>query len=708
MRAPSWLPVALPSALLLAGALLASPACTGEAAAVPPASPSAEAFITSLAGVTLERYHYREARFDDAASARWLRLYLDALDPNHMIFLASDVEAFERKYGRGLDDTLGVTPADLSPMWEIYRLYQSRFGERVGYALSVLDGPLPVESADSFDIDREEDPWPSSAAAQDALWRQRILSEVVNNALQEKSEDETRDRLRKRYKRMQKDLSEQDALDVLEIWLASMGGAFDPHTLWMKPASKDDFDIQMRDSLQGIGATLQTDGEYTVVKSLVPGGPADRQGILKPGDKIVAVSAPGAEPTDILDLRIDRVVKLIRGPKGTDVILTVLPADAPAGAGTKEVRITRDEVVVAESAAQMEVYALDGVKVALLDIPTFYQDVRPNGKGGPVRSTAADVRRLLTGPEAQGVQVVVLDLRENGGGSLQQAIELTGLFLPTGPVVQVKDRDGKLEVLEDEDASVVWGGPLVVLTSGWSASASEILAGALQDYGRALVVGARKTHGKGTVQQLIDLGPLLGRMADGLSEDTGGALKFTTDQFYRVSGRSTQFSGVAADVVLPSPEDGVAEGEESLPNALPYDEIKPAKVQKSSVAAVVPALQQASTARVAQDPAFQVQAEIRAWREAQDGKPISLSLAARKEERAALEALEAKAKAHRPGDALAKARLSPAPKPPPPPPVAAPGAPAAEPPEAEDAYDAVKLEALRVAVDFVRSSRATR
>jgi carboxyl-terminal processing protease len=325
-----------------------------------------------------------------------------------------------------------------------------------------------------------------------------------------------------------------------------------------------------------------------------------------------------------------------------------------------------------------------------------------------VRSTAADVRRLLTGPEAQGVQVVVLDLRENGGGSLQQAIELTGLFLPTGPVVQVKDRDGKLEVLEDEDASVVWGGPLVVLTSGWSASASEILAGALQDYGRALVVGARKTHGKGTVQQLIDLGPLLGRMADGLSEDTGGALKFTTDQFYRVSGRSTQFSGVAADVVLPSPEDGVAEGEESLPNALPYDEIKPAKVQKSSVAAVVPALQQASTARVAQDPAFQVQAEIRAWREAQDGKPISLSLAARKEERAALEALEAKAKAHRPGDALAKARLSPAPKPPPPPPVAAPGAPAAEPPEAEDAYDAVKLEALRVAVDFVRSSRATR
>jgi carboxyl-terminal processing protease len=431
---------------------------------------------------------------------------------------------------------------------------------------------------------------------------------------------------------------------VLELYLGALGQAYDPHSVWFAPASKDDFDIQMRDALEGIGATLVREEDYITVKSLVPGGPAARANELQPGDRIVAV-AQGGQKTDVVGMRIDHVVKLIRGPKGTDVVLTVIPAGAADASQTRDLRITRDQVVIAEAAAKGEVREVDGVKVGVIDVPSFYQDLSERGGKSAPRTTADDVRRILDGFKKDGVAAVLVDLRANGGGALTQAIALTGLFIDAGPVVQIKDRQGRVEVLEDREKGLAWEGPLAVVTSAHSASASEIFAGAIQDYGRGLVVGDSSTHGKGTVQQFIDLSPVVAGFQVPGAADVAGALKYTTDQFYRVSGRSTQQVGVEADVVIPSLSDGLDMGESSLPFALAYDEIDPARFRAWGQRPDRAALQRRSAERVGGDPRFQVMAELRALRDARDQDTISLDLDQRRQERSNWEELEKRAEA---------------------------------------------------------------
>jgi len=672
------------SALALAALLTLSCSTPGEADAAPEMGTPA-AVLTNLVAMTLERHHYTNQEIDDARSRKWLDGYIDNLDPAKMFFLQSDVDGFQARWATQLDDTVDEMPADLAPAFDIDRVFRQRVAERMETVQAILSTPQPLDGEDTVQWDREDLPFPADRADADALWEQRLKGELMRYRLQDMDEAESRERLLKRYNRFAGDLEQEDSGDLLEAWLGALSQTFDPHSVWFKPARKDDFDIEMRDSLEGIGATLSPDGPYTVVRSLVPGGPAFKGEQLKPGDKIIGVTQQDGEHTDIIDMRLDRVVKLIRGPKGTRVVLTVIPADATDNTVTKDITIVRDKVKVAEAEAKGEIKELDGRKIGVIDVPSFYQDVGSRRRQSTVNSTASDMQEVLEGFKRDGVDVVVVDLRANGGGSLQQAIEVTGLFIDQGPVVQIRDQNGKVESLEDEVAGQVWDGPLVVLQSIYSASASEIFAGAVQDYGRGLVVGAQATHGKGTVQQLVDMSPMLGGVAGPDAAEQAGALKFTTDQFYRVSGKSTQNKGVLSDVVIPTPSDGLDVREADLDNALPYHEIRPAPFEAMGLDVDLAALQDASQARVAASEDFQRMAELRQEREKREGKPVSLNLAVRKAELDELKKLE---------DA-ANPDLEPGAPPPP-------TEPATDGEEAEtERKDPVLDEALAISVDFV-------
>ena len=629
--------------LLALSAVIAVPLAI--AWANPSRSSAVEGTVVGFVAEVLRSYHYRQQPIDDSLSEQWLENYLEALDPERLFFTVSDVAEFSR-YRHTLDDGVRKLPADLGPALTMHARFRQRVGERVVAVQKMLADPSTLPTTGTVEVDREKAPWAADSAALDQLWRLRLAEQLSRATLEGEELTKVTERLSKRYTRMAKDVEEQDQGDIMEMWLGALGATFDPHSVWFKPATKEDFDISMRDSLQGIGATLRTDGEYTKVVSLVPGGPAARSGLLQPEDRIVAV-AQGSQPAeDIIGLRIDRVVKLIRGSKGTDVVLTIIPADAADPSVTKTIRITRDEVVIAEAAAKGSIHEVDGLKIGVIDVPSFYQEVRRDGKHTEIgRSTTADTRRILGELSAQGAKVIVIDLRENGGGALSQSVEMTGLFIDRGPVVQIKDRADRIEVLEDEESGVAWGGPMVVLTSVHSASASEIFAGAIQDYRRGLIVGAPATHGKGSVQELIDLGPMINRMVGDGAQEVAGALKYTTNQFYRVSGRSTQSEGVLADVVIPSPSDTLPFREANLDNPLPYDEIKPARFSPFQVKVDLAGLRAKSAKRVAADPAFQLMRELRALRDEREGRPIPIDAAARKVELDAWKALEARSEA---------------------------------------------------------------
>lgn len=652
----SWLPALAASVGL---------ACAPQPASADPLDPRAhDPALAGIVAFSLERFHYSGHTIDDDISSRWLDRYIESLDPSRMFFLAGDIVGFE-KHRLTLDDAVHEMPANLTAAFEIDRVYRQRVEERLGGVMDRLEQPVALSGTGSVQLDREDAPWATTAAELDGLWAQRIEEQMVRAALRREafdasvakkkakgedvsklkleSEEESREKLRKRYKRILGDIEQQTSADVMETYLSALGQSFDPHSVWFKPATQENFNISMSDSLEGIGATLTVEAEYTVVRDLVAGGPASKQGKLQPGDRIVAVSQGDEEAVDVVDMRLDDVVKLIRGAKGTPVVLTVWPGDSVDPADLRDIRIVRDKVVVSEAAAKGEVRDIDGVKLGVLDVPSFYQASRGDKDA---RNTTADMRRILGDFKKQGVDAVVVDLRRNGGGSLGQAIESTGLFIEKGPVVQVKDRAGEVETYDDPDPSIAWDGPVVVLTSIFSASASEIFAGALQDYDRGLVVGAPATHGKGTVQELIDLSGMLAQLSGMESASRhAGALKFTTNQFYRVSGRSTQVEGVGADVLVPALSDRLDIREGDLPGALPFDQIAPARFRSWKRSVDLAALQAASRDRVSASPAFQVMEELRARREAREDQPLSLDMAVRRAERAEDEALSDRSEA---------------------------------------------------------------
>jgi carboxyl-terminal processing protease len=605
--------------------------------------------IASAVGITLLTGHYSGRPINDALSREWLANYVDALDYSRIYFLQSDIDeitAWETK----LDDDLLSEKPTLEAAWAIYDLYARRVDERVVRALEMLDDDLRFDDANAkVDIDRHDDPWATDAAALDLIWRDRIIEQLLRMELTEAPSTQTPvERLKRRYERVRKEARDVYPEDVLESYLGALSRAFDPHSSWFKPIAKENFDIDMRDTLTGIGAQLSGEDGYTVIDSLIPGGPAEGSQQLAPEDKILAVGqGTDGELVDIIDMRLDRVVQLIRGPANTTVHLVIHPASAADPSEVRDVFIVRDKVKLSHAAASSEVHELPGssgtVKVGYIDVPSFYVDSDGQRAGDPnYGSTTRDVAKILGDMRAQGVSSLVIDLRNNGGGSLDEAIQLTGLFLPGGPVVQIRSREAAIEVLRDEDPSVAWDGPVVVLTSEISASASEIFAGALQDYGNGLIVGADSTHGKGTVQNLVGLERFLRKTGHSEEADQGGAVKFTTHMFFRVNGASTQVRGVRSDIVLPSPYRGMEIKEEHIEQGtpLPWDSVQPARYRRLGKGFDLPALTEASRLRVAADPEFgflEQQVEERLGLDALD--TLSLHIDTRRAETARLEAL---------------------------------------------------------------------
>jgi len=625
--------------------------CLATVARAEPADLTPKAYepeIASLVASMLQQAHYEDRALDDEVSEQWFDTWLDTLDYQRMYLLDSDVERF-RSRRSDLDDAVQSSPPDLSLATEMFSLARQRIHERAAYAQELLEGPIDVTDDEAWVPDRHEAelPFASSAEELDELWRRRVESDYIAALLVDcgaskpecfaEQDEAVRERLGKRYARYAKNYDDMESTDVLEMYLGSLSNVYDPHSTWFAPARNDNFDIEITNSVEGIGARLSVRDDYTTVEKVIEGGPAAHDGELQAGDRIVAVAQGKDEPVDVVGWRIDKVVKLIRGPKGSVVRLLVHPADAKDPSVVDEIQLVRDRVDLEESAADLSMHEVDGHKLAVIDVPSFYVGATRFEPG-----VTGDVKELLGEAEAQGAEGVVLDLSRNGGGSLREAVDLTGLFIKSGPVVQIRDRNSRVSPLHDPDRRQVYDGPLVVLTSQVSASASEIVAGALQDYGRGLIVGGAQTHGKGTVQQVADLTRMM-KGARRYDEAVGGALKLTIQKFYRISGASTQRRGVVPDVVFPSPYDGLEVLEGDLDTALAWDEIPMIPhASAGSFDEVLPELRAASAARVKANEDFQELAERLAERERRRANPeVSLVLETRRKELLAFEEEEA-------------------------------------------------------------------
>ena len=530
--------------------------------------PDRDEVIASLNVVELlKRHHYSKPPLNDARSAIIYDSYLKLLDPSRSYFLASDIAEFD-KWKYQFDDFL--KSGDLNPGFIIYKRYLDRVKSRLDFALAELKkGPdsLDFSARETLQIDRKDAPWLKTEAELNDLWRKRIKDEVLRLKIAGKEPAKIQELLTKRYKNQLSRLDQTRSEDIFQAYINTFAMSYDPHTNYLSPDNAENFDINMSLSLEGIGAVLQSDNDQVKIVRLVPAGPADKTKQVAPADKIIGVAQGDKEMVDVIGWRLDEVVKLIRGPKGSVVRLEVIPAsNAPNDQTSKIVSITREAVKLEEQAAKKSILNLkqDGkdYKLGVIEIPAFYLDFKAFRAGDPnYKSTTRDVKKLLTELQKEKVDGVIIDLRNNGGGSLQEATELTSLFIDKGPTVLVRNADGKVDVLEDENPGAFYKGPMALLVNRLSASASEIFAGAMQDYHRALIIGGQ-TFGKGTVQTIQPL--------------NHGELKLTLAKFYRVSGQSTQHQGVLPDVAFPSIIDTKEIGESALPEAMPWDTIRPA------------------------------------------------------------------------------------------------------------------------------------
>jgi len=517
--------------------------------------------------------HYADINLDDEWSSRAFQRYLDVLDPQRAYLLADDVKDFQdlkTSFDEALDE------GKLERVYELYARYQSRLEARLNWLIDRLDNGIDFDykSNERLALNREDESWARSQDALDKLWEKRLKNAALIQSLSDPKKDNAKDiakTLRDRYENQLSRIEQTNAEDVLVLFLNAVTGTIDPHTQYLSPSQSESFDIQMKLSLEGIGALLQTEGEYVKVSSLVPGGPADKGNALEPADRIVAVGqGEDGEMVNVVGMRLDEVVDLIRGPKGSTVRLEIIPAKAVDVTRTHTVRITRDTVKLEDQAASSEVVTVtrngEKHKVGVIDVPTFYVDFDAWQAGDSnYRSSTRDVAKEIDKLKQENVEGIVLDLRNNGGGALQEANSLIGLFIDRGPTVQVRDARGRINLYGDSDRGTHYDGPLTVLVNRLSASASEIFAGAIQDYGRGLVVG-NQTFGKGTVQTLNEL--------------SHGQIKLTRAKFYRISGESTQLRGVTPGIKFPSLIDKDDIGESALDNALPWDKVRPVQYRQ--------------------------------------------------------------------------------------------------------------------------------
>lgn len=529
--------------------------------------PDRDEIVASLNVVELlKRHHYSKPPLDDARSVIIYDSYIKLLDPARSYFTAADIAEFD-KWKTQFDDFL--KSGNLDPGFTIYKRYLDRVKQRLDFALAELNkgvDKIDFTVNETLLIDRKDAPWLKDQAALDDLWRKRVKDEVLRQKIAGKEPKQIQETLIKRYKNQLARLDQTRAEDIFQAYINTFAQSYDPHTNYLSPDNAENFDINMSLSLEGIGAVLQSDNDQVKIVRLVPAGPAAKTKQVAPADKIIGVAQGNKEMVDVVGWRLDEVVKLIRGPKGSVVRLEIIPAsNAPSDQTSKIVSITREAVKLEEQAAKKSVLKLkqDGrdYKLGIIEIPAFYLDFKAYRAGDPeYKSTTRDVKKLLTELQKEKVDGVVIDLRNNGGGSLQEATELTSLFIEKGPTVLVRNSDGRVDVLEDENPGAFYKRPLALLVNRLSASASEIFAGAMQDYHRALIIGGQ-TFGKGTVQTIQPL--------------NHGELKLTLAKFYRVSGQSTQHQGVLPDIDYPSIIDTKEIGESALPEAMPWDTIRP-------------------------------------------------------------------------------------------------------------------------------------
>src|SRR5262252_906007 len=572
------------------------------AVAAPPASASSRETVAMSVGRLLEEGHYTRAKLNEQVSKKFLQTYLELLDYSHLFFTQDDVDTVTAKYA---SDMAGdVLMGTLKPGYEIYALYTKRVDERVAKIKELLKQPIDFKSNASVELSRQKSPWPKDEAEADQLWRGRITNELLQEHLSEHPIEPAPQLVARRYDRLARNVHEEDKDEQMKLYLDALAQAYDPHSEYLSKADMKNFSINMGLSLVGIGAMLRSEDGYAKIESLVVGGPAQVDGRRKVGDKITAVAQGPADFVDVREMRLDKVVEMIRGKKGTRVRLLAIPSDATDPSRRKNVELVRDEIKLKDQEARADIIIKkdengEPVKLGWLTLPSFYADMDRHQK-----STTRDVLALLKRLKKENIAGLVVDLRKNGGGSLEEAISLTGLFLKSGPIVQTKGSNGQIRVSANPDPGIAYSGPLVVLTSRQSASASEIFAAALQDYGRAVIVGDKNTFGKGTVQTILPIGRFASLLGSHSDED--GALKLTIQKFYRVAGGSTQLHGVTSDIVVPSLSDLPEFGEGALKNALPYDEVTKARYTKwsDSHSLFIDQLRRRSEERVKSDPEF--------------------------------------------------------------------------------------------------------
>jgi carboxyl-terminal processing protease len=594
----------------------------------------------------LEDMHYNR----DAIKTRdYLELvpdYMGELDGQRLFFLASDKAAFTSRYNQTLYYNIRDV-GNVDAAYEIFTVYQARVKSRVDWIDAELKKDFDLTTHETCLRDRSKVEWPATPAEADELWHRELKLDILTEVLNKKSVAQAKEIVRKRYERMLKNINETDAEDLAEYFLSCVTQLYDPHSTYFSADDYEDFNIQMRLSLIGIGAMLDIKDDYCLVREIVPGSPAALNKQLQPDDKIISVAQTGGEPVDVIGMKLHRIVNLIRGPKGTQVHLTVIPANATDPSTRKEIILTRDVVKLNSARAHAAIFAVpsaDGkstTPIGVISLPSFYGPTDSDDSQEENTSATKDVAKLINQLQAAGIKGLVLDLRHNGGGLLSEAVTIAGLFIGHGPVVQVRDYQGEIKVDDDnEESSIAYAGPMAVLVDRFSASASEIVAGALQDYGRAIVIGDDSTHGKGTVQTLVEMKALIPQLDN--SDLKAGAAKITFQKFYLPDGSSTQLRGVVSDISLPSIDDYLPIGEKDLPHALVWDEIPTTVFDGGRLdPKILKPLRDASLARQQKLAEFAFLNKGIAWfKTKEEEKRISLNLMEREQEKAADDAFD--------------------------------------------------------------------